>query len=67
MTGRADPTCGERRGALLRLIEALDRRRPRRERAGEARIGREAADLWARAVALLLVLRETKPGAGSIV
>lgn len=38
---------------LWRLIEALDRRVQRLERAGEAQIARDAADLRARAVALI--------------
>lgn len=38
---------------LYRLIEALDRRVPRLERAGEAQIAHEAADLRERAVSLI--------------
>ena len=38
---------------LHRLIEALDRRVPRLERVGEAKIARDAADLRARANGLI--------------
>jgi hypothetical protein len=38
---------------LWRLIEALDRRVPRLEHTGEAQIASEAADLRARAIALI--------------
>jgi hypothetical protein len=38
---------------LYQLIEALDRRVPRIERAGEAQIARDAADLRERAVNLI--------------
>jgi len=40
-------------GDLHRLVEAIDLRAPRPERPGEARIARDAADLRARAVALI--------------
>jgi hypothetical protein len=38
---------------LYQLIEALDRRVPRLERAGEAQIAHDAADLRERAVSLI--------------
>jgi hypothetical protein len=46
---------------LYRLIEALDRRVPRLERLGEARIAREAADLRKRAVNLIRDIEERTP------
>ena len=49
-------TAGERRELLTNLyelIEALDRRVPRLERAGEASIAQEASELRERAVSLI--------------
>jgi hypothetical protein len=51
------------RSDLERLIEALDRRVPRLERLGEAKIARDAADLRARAVTLLRQLDDSAPDA----
>ena len=51
----ATQTAGERREVLsdlYELIAALDRRVPRLERIGEARIAREATELRERAVSL---------------
>jgi hypothetical protein len=48
---------------LEELIEALDRRLPRVERAGEAAIAREAAALRAKAVARLRELGHRVPSA----
>ena len=45
-------------GDLEELIEALDRRVPRPEQAGEAAIARDAATLRAKAVARLAVARK---------
>jgi hypothetical protein len=47
-------------GDLKRLIEALDRRVPRLERLGEARIAHDAADLRERALRLIQEI-EAKP------
>lgn len=46
---------------LYQLIEALDRRVPRLERAGEARIARDAADLRERAMSLILRIKAQTP------
>jgi hypothetical protein len=47
-------------GDLQRLVEAIDLRAPRPERAGEARIARDAAELRARAVVLIHWIESTK-------
>jgi hypothetical protein len=62
---RDDPAAltGAMRSDLERLIEALDRRVPRLERLGEAKIARDAADLRARAVTLLRQLDDSAPDA----
>jgi hypothetical protein len=46
---------------LYQLIAALDRRVPRIERAGEAQIARDAADLRARAMSLIHKIEGTTP------
>lgn len=46
---------------LYQLIEALDRRVPRMERAGEAQIARDAADLRERAVNLIRKIEGKTP------
>jgi hypothetical protein len=46
---------------LYRLIEALDRRLPQLERAGEAHIAHEAADLRQRAVSLIRTIEGETP------
>ena len=46
---------------LYQLIEALDRRVPRIERAGEAQIARDAADLRERAVNLIRRIENQTP------
>lgn len=46
---------------LHEVISAIDRRRPRPERAGEAAIARTAADLRAEAVDRLTTLGEVPP------
>lgn len=51
----------EMRTDLSRLIEALDRRVPRLERAGEAQIARDAADLRERALNLIQRIDEALP------
>lgn len=56
MTGAMDERITHARGVLAdlqQLIEALDRRVPRLERAGEAQIASDAADLRRRAEALI--------------
>ena len=55
----------EMRVDLQRLIEALDRRVPRLERAGEAQIASDAADLRDRASNLIRRIDETVPGESS--
>jgi hypothetical protein len=49
------------RADLRRLIEALDRRVPRLERAGEAQIAGEAADLRDQAMNLIRRIDESVP------
>ena len=46
---------------LYRLIEALDRRVPRLERIGEAKIAHDAADLRERAVTLIRQIEGNAP------
>ena len=46
---------------LYLLIEALDSRVPRLERAGEAQIAHDAADLRERAVNLIRKLEDSRP------
>lgn len=46
---------------LYQLIEALDRRVPRVEHAGEAQIAHDAADLRERAVSLIRRIEGTTP------
>ena len=46
---------------LYRLIEALDRRVPRLERAGEAQIAHDAADLRERAISLIREIEGSRP------
>ena len=46
---------------LYQLIEALDRRVPRIERAGEAQIAHDAADLRERAVSLIRRIEGNTP------
>jgi hypothetical protein len=63
-----DPTAVSREvlSDLERLIEALDRRVPRLERLGEARIAREASELRVRALKLIRQIRDgAPPAAGS--
>ena len=58
-----DPTslAKEMLSDLYRLIEALDRRVPRLERAGEAGIAHDAADLRERALRLIRQIEGAKP------
>ena len=51
----------EMRADLRRLIEALDRRVPRLERAGEAQIANEAAGLRDQAMNLIRRIDESVP------
>ena len=46
---------------LYHLIEALDRRVPRLERAGEAQIAKDAAELRDRAVSLIRRIEDENP------
>ncbi len=46
-------------GDLQRLVDALDRRVPRLERAGEAQIAHDAADLRQRAIDLIGEIHST--------
>jgi len=46
---------------LQRLVEALDRRVPRLERVGEAKIAEDAAELRQKAVALIAKLTNEAP------
>jgi hypothetical protein len=58
-----DPTsiAKEMLSDLYRLIEALDRRVPRLEQAGEARIARDAADLREGAIRLIREIEGSRP------
>jgi hypothetical protein len=52
-------------GELRRLVEALDRRVPRAERSGEARIAQESADLRGQALTLIRCLEEELEARGT--
>ena len=58
-----DPTshAKEMLSDLYRLIEALDRRVPRLEHAGEKQIARDAADLRKRALDLIRQIEGSRP------
>jgi hypothetical protein len=53
--------CREMLADLYQLIEALDRRVPRLERAGEAQIAYDAADLRERALSLIRRIEGDSP------
>jgi hypothetical protein len=60
VAGVADDTIAD----LHRLVEALDRRLPRFEQAGEAQIARDAAELRQKAIALIARLAREMPLSG---
>jgi len=58
---RPCPQAREMLADLYQLIEALDRRVPRLERLGEARIANDAAELRERALALIRQIEGDAP------
>ena len=60
-TKSTEATTREMLSDLYRLIEALDRRVPRLERAGEAKIAHDASDLRERALSLIHQIEGNTP------